>query len=127
MRRLSSFARRAREKAHFIRAILGICPTGTLSGHRNTFPGLHGPDDFHWKVRSARNCMNQNGGIDHNSQHSAQDCEPAGLPDLATETAQVRDSIADYLVDLYSLGVRGYRIDAVQHIDRPMWRPFWPR
>ena len=86
-------------------------------GHRYTFPGIYGPDDFHWNVRSPHNCMNQNGGIDYNSQHSVQDCELVGLPDLATETENVRNRIADYFIDLYSLGVRGYRIDAVKHID----------
>ncbi len=43
-------------------------------------------------------------------------CELLGLADLATGTEYVRGKIADYLVDLYELGVRGFRIDAAKHM-----------
>lgn len=45
-----------------------------------------------------------------------QNCELSGLHDLNTSSAYVRGKIADYLVDLYNLGVRGFRIDAAKHM-----------
>ena len=44
-------------------------------------------------------------------------CRFPGLPDLATEQDWVRTKIADYLKDLQSLGVAGFRFDAAKHVD----------
>ncbi len=85
--------------------------------HAYTYPGIYQLQDFHWNVAGPRNCQNAGGEINYQNQHSVQDCELVSLPDLATETEYVRSRIADYLVDLYSLGVRGFRVDAVKHID----------
>jgi len=85
--------------------------------HSYAYPGVYASEDFHWNVVGPHNCMNADGQINYNDQHSVQDCELVGLPDLATEREKVRDRIADYLIDLYGLGVRGYRIDAVKHIN----------
>jgi alpha-amylase len=85
--------------------------------HAYTYPGIYQLQDFHWNVEGPRNCQNADGQINYQNQHSVQDCELVSLPDLATETEYVRTRIADYLADLYSLGVRGYRIDAVKHMD----------
>ena len=38
------------------------------------------------------------------------------LADLKTESDYVRTRIADYLTDLYSIGVTGFRLDAAKHI-----------
>ena len=38
------------------------------------------------------------------------------LADLNTESVYVRQRIADYLTDLYSIGVTGFRLDAAKHI-----------
>ena len=38
------------------------------------------------------------------------------LADLKTESEYVRTRIADYLTDLYSIGVTGFRLDAAKHI-----------
>lgn len=45
-----------------------------------------------------------------------QNCELSGLHDLNTGASYVRGKIADYLVDLWSVGVRGFRIDAAKHM-----------
>lgn len=87
------------------------------SGHNYTYPGIYQSQDFHWNVGGEHNCQNADHSINYQNQHSVQDCELVGLPDLATETEYVRTRIADYLVDLYNLGVRGYRIDAAKHMD----------
>ena len=38
------------------------------------------------------------------------------LADLNTESIYVRQRIADYLTDLFSIGITGYRLDAAKHI-----------
>ena len=38
------------------------------------------------------------------------------LTDLKTESVYVRQRIADYLTDLYSIGVSGFRLDAAKHM-----------
>ncbi|MBR3971496.1 MAG: starch-binding protein [Ruminococcus sp.] len=41
----------------------------------------------------------------------------SGLPDLATETQLVQDTIYDYLVELIEAGADGFRFDAAKHIE----------
>jgi alpha-amylase len=70
--------------------------------------------------------------------NNVQGCELSGLPDLDTRSAYVRGKLADYLVELTSLGVAGFRVDAAKHIypgdlaaivddvnARAPARPFW--
>lgn len=40
----------------------------------------------------------------------------SGLSDLRTESDYVRERIADYWVDLLSIGLSGFRVDAAKHI-----------
>ncbi|HET7833825.1 MAG TPA: alpha-amylase family protein [Gallionella sp.] len=85
------------------------------TNHWYTFPGIYQGQDFHWNVAGSHNCQSDVNNYDN--QHAVQDCELLGLPDLATETPYVNGRLADYLVDLYNLGVRGFRVDAAKHID----------
>lgn len=45
-----------------------------------------------------------------------QHCRLVGLQDLKTSSSYVQQNIADYLDDLVSLGVSGFRIDASKHM-----------
>ncbi|MCZ7413963.1 MULTISPECIES: carbohydrate-binding module family 20 domain-containing protein [unclassified Streptomyces] len=54
--------------------------------------------------------------IDYGNRYQVQNCELVGLSDLRTGKEYVRQRIADYLNDLLSLGVDGFRVDAVKHI-----------
>lgn len=45
-----------------------------------------------------------------------QQCELVGLADLATESDDVRRRVADYLIALHTLGIRGFRVDAAKHV-----------
>ncbi len=56
------------------------------------------------------------GPIDYSSVWSIQHCDLVGLNDLRTESEYVRDKLAEYLNDLLSMGVSGFRIDAAKHI-----------
>jgi alpha-amylase len=65
----------------------------------------YGPNDFHNKC-----------GIDYGDANSIRNCWLGSLQDLRTETNYVRQKIADYLNNLISIGVAGFRIDAAKHM-----------
>jgi alpha-amylase len=50
-----------------------------------------------------------------NDTWQVQNCELERLADLATEREDVRNTIANYLVSLFALGIDGLRIDAAKH------------
>ncbi|UCM91725.1 carbohydrate-binding module family 20 domain-containing protein [Streptomyces marincola] len=64
--------------------------------------------DFHTCRRDIGNNYGDRGNV--------QNCELVGLADLDTGKDYVRQRIADYLNDLLSLGVAGFRIDAAKHM-----------
>jgi alpha-amylase len=77
-----------------------------------TYPAVpYDYDDFHHCGR------NENGSIkNYQDQWEVQNCRLGGLSDLDTSNPSVRAKIAAYLNDLLSLGVAGFRLDAVKHI-----------
>lgn len=85
--------------------------SGTSSaGHGwryHDFPGLYGPNDFHSPVCAIN---------DYNNADNVQNCELSYLQDLNTGSSYVRGKISDYLVEMVTLGVKGFRIDAAKHI-----------
>ena len=66
----------------------------------------YGPGDFH------ATCTVSN----YQDANNVQSCQLVGLQDLDTGSSYVRGKIADYLVDLANLGVKGFRVDAAKHI-----------
>ncbi|KAG5676206.1 hypothetical protein PVAND_006055 [Polypedilum vanderplanki] len=52
----------------------------------------------------------------YNDPYQVRNCWLVGLSDLKTGSDYVRQKIADFLNDLISLGVAGFRIDAVKHM-----------
>jgi alpha-amylase len=69
---------------------------------------------------------------------NVQNCQLSGLQDLNTSSTYVRGKIADYLVDMANLGVKGFRVDAAKHMNpadvtaivsavnaRLATRPYW--
>jgi alpha-amylase len=74
------------------------------------YPGIYSDADFH-------HCSSATGEIeDWNDLTEVQECELLGLADLNTSSVKVQGKIIDYLKDLRSLGVKGFRIDAAKHI-----------
>lgn len=67
---------------------------------------MYGPQDYHFP------CAIDNYG----DRFQVQNCGLSGLPDLDTASSYVQSTIAAYLNDLRSIGVAGFRIDAVKHI-----------
>merc|ERR1712166_1238137 len=72
---------------------------GTKFGDR-AIPGIFSQDDLHHN---------------DNDQYNVQHCDLVGLPDLCTSCAYVQQAVGEYLHDLASLGVEGFRVDAAKH------------
>ncbi|MFF2370587.1 carbohydrate binding domain-containing protein [Agromyces sp. NPDC058110] len=71
------------------------------------YPGIYQSQDFHSCRRDISNYQNRT---------EVQECNLVNLSDLNTSSSYVQGKIAGYLNDLVSLGVDGFRIDAVKHI-----------
>ncbi|MBO4206464.1 alpha-amylase [Micromonospora echinofusca] len=83
---------------------------GSTYGHYD-YPGIYGPQDFHYCGRNAGNEI-----TNYNDRWEVQNCELVNLSDLKTESDYVRTRIAGYMNDLLSLGVDGFRLDASKHM-----------
>ncbi|MEV0124300.1 carbohydrate-binding module family 20 domain-containing protein [Streptomyces sp. NPDC050703] len=71
------------------------------------YPGLYSGNDFDDCMREIKN---------YRDRWESQHCELGGLPDLDTGEEYVRGKIANYMNDLLSLGVDGFRVDAAKHM-----------
>jgi len=69
-------------------------------------------DDFH-------HCGRNDDGriVDYQDLWEIQTCQLGTLDDIDTGKPEVQAKIAAYLNDLLNLGVKGFRLDAVKHID----------
>jgi alpha-amylase len=83
--------------------------TGTLGTQyaKYRYPAHYADQDFHGCRSSITN---------YGDRWQVQNCELVGLSDLDTGSPYVQHEIADYLDDLRSLGVDGFRIDAAKHV-----------
>jgi alpha-amylase len=87
----------------------GVGSNGTKFTKYN-YPGLYSDADFH-----APKC--EIAGSDYTKNASnVQRCELLSLSDLDTGATAVQTKIADYLLSLVKMGVRGFRIDAAKHM-----------
>lgn len=75
------------------------------------YPGIYGYDDFHHCGLTPNDHIEQ-----WDDRPQVTTCELVGLSDLDTSKPHVRSTLAAYLKDLASLGVTGFRLDAVRHI-----------
>ncbi|PJN26994.1 carbohydrate-binding module family 20 domain-containing protein [Kitasatospora sp. CB02891] len=81
--------------------------TGGTAYTKYNYPGYYQNQDFHGCRTDITN---------YGDRANVQNCELAGLSDLDTGSAYVQQTIANYLSDLLSLGVDGFRIDAAKHM-----------
>ena len=88
----------------------------------------YGPLDFHTdrvdypefcdrSIGDDDNDPNNGNDYSNNKDNAVRRCELLGLADLNTTQDNVRATIADYLISLAKLGVRGFRIDAAKHMN----------
>jgi alpha-amylase len=102
----------------YVDAVLNHAATGVGTGSGGssydentlTYP-LFGAGDFH------SNCAIQPSDYD-DDRSNVVNCRLDGLPDLATEQAPVRSTLAAYLSALVEMGVDGFRLDSAKH----MWQ-----
>lgn len=81
--------------------------TGGSSYTKYDYPGIYQPQDMDDCTAQISNYQDR-----WNVQH----CELVGLADLDTGEEPVRTRLAQYLNDLLSLGVDGFRVDGAKHI-----------
>ncbi|WP_371496729.1 alpha-amylase family glycosyl hydrolase [Kitasatospora sp. NBC_00374] len=81
--------------------------TGGTVYSKYNYPGYYQDQDFH----SCRSAISNYG-----DRSNVQNCELVNLSDLNTGSTYVQQTIANYLSDLLSIGVDGFRIDAAKHI-----------
>ncbi|GAB4084694.1 carbohydrate-binding module family 20 domain-containing protein [Myceligenerans cantabricum] len=74
---------------------------------QDSFPGTYSAPDFNDCKRDISN---------YGDRWEVQNCRLVSLQDLRTGSGYVRGRLADYLDDLTSLGVEGFRIDAAKHM-----------
>jgi alpha-amylase len=72
------------------------------------YPGIYQPQDFNDCRRNIESYQNHD---------EVTGCELVGLADLKTSAPRVQQRLAEYLADLVSLGIDGFRIDAAKHIN----------
>ena len=89
--------------------------TGTgVAGSEYTefsYPVPYGYDDFHRCGRNENNSIRN-----YQDKWEVQNCQLGGLADIDTGRPSVQAKIGAYLNDLLSLGVAGFRLDAIKHI-----------
>ena len=78
-----------------------------------SYPPLFSSEDFHNQA-----CIS-NFNDRYQVTHGWLGCD---LPDLKTETSDVKNAAKEYLKHLVSLGADGFRFDATKHIDRDFFR-----
>ncbi|MFJ6987992.1 MULTISPECIES: alpha-amylase family protein [unclassified Streptomyces] len=81
--------------------------TGGSSYTKYDYPGLYSWPDFD-------DCTAET--VNYQDRWNVQHCELVKLADLDTGEEYVRRTIAAYMNDLLTLGVDGFRVDAVKHI-----------
>ncbi|MEH1013979.1 carbohydrate-binding module family 20 domain-containing protein [Micromonospora sp. CPCC 206060] len=96
-------------------------PAGSVGYAGTQFSGYsypavpYGHSDFH---HPGDNCPTSGGITDWNNEAQVTSCELLSLSDLYTEKEEVRNKIAAFLNDMISLGVDGFRVDAVKHVKK---------
>lgn len=79
-----------------------------------SYPAVpYGPDDFHRKHQ----CGSKSGGIENYTDvQQVRNCELVGLRDLNHGREHVQTKISEFLNQLISFGVAGFRVDAAKHM-----------
>ena len=79
-----------------------------FDGDNQSYPSVpFGPDDFHQPFCKI---------YDYDNPNEVRNCYLLGLNDLNGRSDYVRQKVADYINDLISIGVKGFRVDASKHM-----------
>lgn len=98
-------------------AVINHMAAATTSTGKGIAGSTYDPKAFQYpEVPYGQNDFHEFCDINYSDASSIRNCELERLPDLKTEAEDVRQKIADYLNDLISLGVAGFRIDGGKHM-----------
>lgn len=103
-----------------INHMAGKSGVGTAGSHwnkqTNSYP-IYGIEDFHHIGVGADDPYGNCKYDDPGSLINIWDCSLYGMPDLATESEQVQETILTFLNHLEELGLGGFRVDAAMHMN----------
>ncbi|MCC8070542.1 MAG: alpha-amylase [Bacteroidales bacterium] len=99
-----------------VRVIVDVLPNHTAIDHKAVLPGLDNAVSGH------ENLYHANGFTpitEWNDRYQCTTGEMGGLPDVNTENPDFQHYYLEYVNDLLSIGVRGFRYDTAKHIGLP--------
>lgn len=99
-----------------VKVIVDVLPNHTAVDHTAVLPDLDNAVGGHDKLFHANGF---NDIIDYNDRYQCTTGMMGGLPDVNTENPDFQAYYMNYVNDLLSLGVRGFRYDTAKHIGLP--------
>lgn len=90
------------------------------NGSTGDYPGFTGEDGQYPQGVTAADFHDYENGksiSDYTNQQEVQEGRLSSMWDFDTSSAKVQDIQSDYLAKLYKMGVQGFRMDAVKHIN----------
>ena len=99
-----------------VKVIVDVLPNHTAVDHTAVLPDLDNAVGGHDKLFHANGF---NDITDYNDRYQCTTGKMGGLPDVNTENPDFQAYYMNYVNDLLSLGVRGFRYDTAKHIGLP--------
>ncbi len=99
-----------------VKVIVDVLPNHTAVDHTAVLPDLDAAVGGHEKLFHANGFTDI---IDYNDRYQCTTGKMGGLPDVNTENPDFQAYYMQYVNDLLSLGVRGFRYDTAKHIGLP--------
>ena len=90
------------------------------NGSTGDYPGFTGEDDRYPQGVTAADFHDYKNGAsisDYTNQQEVQEGRLSSMWDFDTSSEKVQEIQSDYLAKLYKMGVKGFRMDAVKHIN----------
>ncbi len=99
-----------------VKIIVDVLPNHTAVDHSAVLPDLDNAVGGHDKLLHANGLTDI---IDYNDRYQCTTGKMGGLPDVNTENPDFQAYYMNYVNDLLSLGVKGFRYDTAKHIGLP--------
>lgn len=99
-----------------VKIIVDVLPNHTAVDHSAVLPDLDNAVGGHDKLFHANGLTDI---IDYNDRYQCTTGKMGGLPDVNTENPDFQAYYMNYVNDLLSLGVKGFRYDTAKHIGLP--------
>lgn len=99
-----------------VKVIVDVLPNHTAVDHTAVLPDLDAAVGGHDKLFHANGFTDI---VDYNDRYECTTGKMGGLPDVNTENPDFQTYYMNYVNDLLSLGVKGFRYDTAKHIGLP--------